>query len=160
VSTGASRADGPGRASLGRVCPCCLVRSTTAMARGGGSFLPHGYVVAAPVPLSQLSSSRPHVGERSETAKMIAKIMVAQVGGWQVGWSNPDRLGWWFFEGREKSLSACSALTWSHLRVSLFIPKGPRVYPFLTPSAYRGNPRTCPGNSVIIVAFLLEGVAW
>jgi hypothetical protein len=61
--------------------------------------------------LSQLSSFRPRVGDRSETARMIAKIVEAQEGGWQVGWSTPDHLGWWFFGAREKSLLACSAPT-------------------------------------------------
>jgi hypothetical protein len=89
--------------------------------------------------LSQLSSFRPRVGDRSETARMIAKIVEAQEGGWQVGWSTPDRLGWWFFGGWEKSLSACSAPTWWRLRVSSFLPKGSWVYPFPTPLRVLGE---------------------
>jgi hypothetical protein len=38
--------------------------------------------------------------------------------------------------------------------------KGLGCTPSPPPPRTGGNPRTCPGNNVIIVAFLIEGVAW
>jgi hypothetical protein len=50
-----------------------------------------------------------------------------------------DRLGWWFFGGREKSLLASSSTDVVTLAGAAFLFEGPRVYPFHTPHCVPGE---------------------
>ena len=71
-----------------------------------------------------------------------------------------DGLSGMWVSGEEKSMSAMSDTGAVMLAGAAVLLEGRRVYPSHSPPCTERNPRISPRSSVVIVAFLLEGVAW
>jgi hypothetical protein len=157
---------GPGRASVGLVCPWCSVRSMTAAWRW--RWAPPAQLRSC-CPLSRRCRVPPPyrpcaIGLEEMGMLNTRSWWRLQVGGEAWWWHSFASELFFVGGGQEKSLSACSTLTRCRFRVTPFLPEGRHGKPPSTLLRAGGNPRTFWSGQGqqhrVNGASLLEGAAW
>ena len=103
-------------------------------------------------------TDRPCYVDHGETTMMIARPRWRLLVDGMLSGASLIVRGWWLV-GREKSLSFDTDTV---MLESVTLPSS-RVSGVPSPHASErtgGNPRTCPGSSVVVVIILREGAAW
>lgn len=134
-AAGASRAHlGPAGPRRGLVCSCCSVRSMTAFRRW--RWAPPAWLRGCCPPSRRCRvppSHRPRASIHEETVMVFPRSCWRVLVGGETWWWYSVAPGFFFVDvGREKSLSACSALTRCRLCVAPFVPGGRRGNPMST----------------------------
>ena len=88
------------------------------------------------------------------------KTVVAHTSGWQTGWKASERLGSGVLGLGEIPVGSSDFAVVTPTCAAIPSQRASGVPSSLFPPRARGNLRTCPGNSVVVVAFDPEGVAW